>query len=167
MLVFAISTWLAAGVVEPVMRDFAGEAEVATWAFVAVPGMFAMLFGLLLYQRAARRIVAVGQSVSLAISVAIFTWLGLAAMISWLWCPGYRALRCTGNVLMVTGIVGGGPLLIASLISGFVIGVVLVRRVPWLSYSGTPPPVEPPAPPAPAADLMPSVTAPADTRTKR
>ena len=38
MLVFAICTWLGAGLVESLMRDFATEVDVRTWVFVAIPG---------------------------------------------------------------------------------------------------------------------------------
>ena len=55
MLVFAIFTWLGAGAVESVMRDFAVEVNMRTWIFIAVPGLLAMLFALLLYRDAPTR----------------------------------------------------------------------------------------------------------------
>jgi hypothetical protein len=36
--------------------------------------------------------------------------------------------------LLVTGVVGGGPLLLACLVAGLIVGVVLKRRVSWLTY---------------------------------
>lgn len=136
MLVFGICSLLGAGVVEALMRDFAGEAGVPTWVFVIVPGLFAMLFALLLYRKAAGNIAGINQSLSRALAVAIFTWLAVATYISSLWCPGYRVLSCARDVALVTGIVGGGPLLIAVLIAGTIVGIVLKRRVDWLSYKG-------------------------------
>ncbi|MGH6609738.1 MAG: hypothetical protein ACRECQ_05755, partial [Burkholderiaceae bacterium] len=53
-----------------------------------------------------------------------------------LWCPDYRMLSCTRDVSLVTGIVGGGPLLLASLVAGTIVGIFLKRRVNWLSYQG-------------------------------
>jgi hypothetical protein len=134
MLLFAICTWLGAGTVETVMRDFAAEVGVRSWVFVAVPGLLAMLFSLLLYHDAARRIRSVRESMSRALLVGIATWLAVAALISVMWCPGHRAMACTSDVLLVTGIVGGGPLFAAVLIAGFVVGLVLQKRVPWLTY---------------------------------
>lgn len=139
MLLFATCTWLGAGAVETVMRDFAGEVGMRTWVFVAVPGLLSMLISLLLYRDAGRRIRTVPESMTRAILVGILTWLAVAAMISFMWCPGYRMLSCSSDVLLVTGIIGGGPLLAAALIAGFVVGAVLKHRVSWLTYEPPPP----------------------------
>lgn len=136
MLVFGICCLLAAGLVEAVMRNFAGEAGVPTWVFVIAPGLLSMLFALLLYRKAASNVAGIRQSLSRALSVAILTWLALSVYISALWCPGYRALSCTRDVVLVTTVVGGGPLLLAALIAGSIVGLVLKRRVDWLSYKG-------------------------------
>jgi hypothetical protein len=138
MLVFGICTWFGAGVIEPVMRDFAGEAGMKTWVFVIVPGLLTMLFALALYRKAATEMAGVDQALSRALTVAIATWLAITALVSTLWCPGYRAFGCTMNVALVTGIIGGGPLLISALIAGGIVGLVLQRRVAWLSYPGAP-----------------------------
>ena len=136
MLVFGICCLLAAGLVEVVMRNFAGEAGVPTWAFIIIPGLLSMLFALLLYRKAASNISGIKESLSRALAVAIFTWLALVIYISFLWCPGYRVLSCARDVVLVTTVVGGGPLLLAALIAGTVVGIVLKRRVDWLSYKG-------------------------------
>ena len=138
MLVFGICTLLAAGTVEAVMREFAGEVGVSTWIFVVVPALFSMLLALLLYRKAVTEISGIKQSLSRAVAAAIFTWLAVSIYISVLWCPGYRMASCARDVALVTGIIGGGPLLIAAIIAGAIIGVVLKRRVEWLSYRGAP-----------------------------
>jgi len=56
--------------------------------------------------------------------------------VSALWCPAYRALSCARDVALVTAAVGGGPFLLAILVSGAIVGHVLKRRVDWLSYRG-------------------------------
>jgi hypothetical protein len=134
MLVFAICTWMGAGVVEALMTDFATEAGISAWSFVAVPGLLAMLFAFVFYRHAEIRITGVEQSTSRALAVAVATWLAIAILVGSLWCPGYRALSCTMDVLLVTGVVGGGPLLLACLVAGLIVGVVLKRRVSWLAY---------------------------------
>jgi hypothetical protein len=139
MLLFATCTWLGAGAVEAVMRDFAAEVGMKTWVFVAVPGLLCMLISLALYHDAARRIRTVPESMTRALLVGILTWIAITAMISFMWCPGYRVLSCSSDVLLVTGIVGGGPLLAAVLIAGFVVGMVLKHRVAWLTYEAPPP----------------------------
>lgn len=136
MLVFGICCLLGAGVVEVVMRNFAGEAGVPTWVFIIVPGVLSMLFSLLLYRKAASNVAGIRESLSRALTVALLTWLAVSVYISALWCPGYRALSCTRDVLLVTTVVGGGPLLLATLIAGTIVGLVLKRRVDWLSYQG-------------------------------
>src|SRR5512140_550667 len=139
MLLFAIFTWLGAGMIEGVMRDFAAEVGIRTWLFVAVPGLLAALYSLLLYQQAAQRIRSVRQSLSRALLVGIATWISVTGLISFMWCPGYRAMRCTSDVLLVSGVVGGGPLLAAVMLAGLVVGLVLKRRVGWLTYEAPPP----------------------------
>lgn len=136
MLVFGISCLLLAGLVEVVMRNFAGEAGVPTWVFIIVPSLLSMLFALLMYRKAASHISGIKESLSRALAVAILTWLALVIYVSFLWCPGYRALSCARDVVLVTTVVGGGPLLLAALIAGTVVGIVLKRRVDWLSYKG-------------------------------
>ena len=134
MLVFGICALLAAGLVEVVMRNFAGEAGVRPWVFIIVPGLLSILFALLLYRRAATDIKGIRESLSRALAVALLTWVTLCVYISFLWCPGYRVLSCARDVALVITGVGGGPLLLAALIAGTVGGVVLKRRVDWLSY---------------------------------
>ena len=134
--VFGICCLLAVGLVEAVMRNFAGEAGVPTWAFVIVPSLLSMLFALLLYRKAASHITGIKQSLSRALAVALLTWVSFAIYVSFLWCPGYRALSCARDVVLVITVTGGGPLLLAALISGTVVGIVLKRRVEWLSYKG-------------------------------
>lgn len=140
MLVFAIFTWLGAGTVETVMNDFANEVGMSTWIFIAVPGLLSMLFSFLLYQNAAAKITTLRESMTRALLVGVATWIGVAAMISYMWCPGSRTLSCTSDVLLVSGIIGGGPLLVAVLVAGFVVGTLLLRRVTWLTYGRPPPP---------------------------
>lgn len=136
MLVFGICSVLAAGAVDAVMRNFAGEAGVPPWVFVIAPGLFAMLFALIGYRNAHLNIAGVKQSLSRALLVALCTWLAVVIYVSALWCPAYRALSCARDVALVTAAIGGGPLLLATLVSGTIIGVVLRRRVDWLSYRG-------------------------------
>lgn len=136
MLVFGICCLLAAGLVEVVMRNFAVEVGVPIWVFVAVPGLVSMLFAFLMYRKAVGNVRGIRQSLSRALSVALLTWLALTIYVSSLWCPGYRALSCARDVFLVITVVGGGPLLLAALIAGSVVGVVLKRRVDWLSYKG-------------------------------
>lgn len=136
MLVFGICSLLAAGLVEVVMRSFAAEAGVQSWVFVIVPALLSMLFALLLYRKAVSHITGIRQSLSRALAVAILTWVTLGVYISSLWCPAYRALSCARDVVLVITVIGGGALLLAALIAGAVVGIILKRRVAWLSYKG-------------------------------
>ncbi|HVE89709.1 MAG TPA: hypothetical protein VNA44_08405 [Burkholderiaceae bacterium] len=135
-LVFGICSLLGAGLVEVVMRNFADEAGVPTWVFVIVPGLLSMLFALVMYRKAASNIAGIKQSLSRALTVAVLTWLALGAYVSFLWCPGDRFLGCARDVVLVITVIGGGPLLLAALIAGTIVGIVLKRRVEWLSYKG-------------------------------
>ena len=134
MLVFGICALLGAGLVEVVMRNFASEAGVPTWVFIIAPAALSMLFALVLYRKAVTNVSGVRQSLSRAFLVAILTWLVLGVYISALWCPAYRALGCARDVAIVLTAVGGGPLLLAAFIAGTIVGMVLKRRVDWLTY---------------------------------
>ena len=136
MLVFGICALLGAGLVEAVMRNFAAEAGVPTWVFIGAPAALSMLFALLLYRNAVSDVSGVRQSLSRAFLVAALTWLVLSVYISALWCPAYRALGCARDVAIVLTAVGGGPLLLAALIAGTIVGMVLKRPVDWLTYKG-------------------------------
>ena len=136
MLVFGICSLLGAGLVEVVMRNFAAEAGVPTWVFIIAPAALSMLFALLLYRNAVSNVSGVRQSLSRAFLVAILTWLVLGVYISALWCPAYRALGCARDVAIVLTAVGGGPLLLAAFIAGTIVGIVMNRRVDWLTYKG-------------------------------
>ena len=65
---------------------------------------------------------------SRALLVALATWIAVTGLIAWLWCPTQGALRCTSYALMMTGIVGGGPLLAGAMIAGAIVGLVLRFR---------------------------------------
>lgn len=142
VLVFGIAIWLALAIIEPLMRSFAVEAGIATWLFIAIPGLLAMLFALLAYVRAHREGASMEKSMSRALLVALLTWIAVASVIAWLWCPAHNALRCTANTLLMTGIIGGGPLLIGAMVAGAVVGFVLRARPSWIGYERAPKPVK-------------------------
>jgi len=138
VLVFGIASWLAIAVIEPLMRSFAVEAGIATWLFIAIPGLLAMLFAVLVYLRANAEVTTMEKSLSRALLVALLTWIAVAGIISWLWCPAHNALRCKSNALLMSGIIGGGPLLIGSIAAGAIVGLVLRKRPSWIGYERMP-----------------------------
>jgi hypothetical protein len=138
VLVFGICSWLAIAIIEPVMRNFAVEAGMASWLFVAIPGLLAMLFAVLSYLKAAARVTTMEHSLSRALLVALATWIAVTGLIAWLWCPLHNALRCFSNTLITTGIVGGGPLLIGSMVAGAIVAAVLKLRPSWIAFGNEP-----------------------------
>lgn len=125
--VFGICGMLAAGSVEFTLREFAAEAGVNRWIFVAVPGLFAMIFALIVYQEADKRITRVSQSLSRGILVALLTWIAFSALAAWAWGAADFG-RFFSSVLLVAGIIGGGPMLIAALTAGALVGWLIKRR---------------------------------------
>jgi hypothetical protein len=125
--VFGIFGMLAAGSVEYTLREFAAEGGVNRLIFVAVPGLFAMMFALMIYQHAEKRITTVAQSLSRAILVALLTWISFSVLATWVWSPA-NSLRWFSTALIVSGIIGGGPMLIAALGAGGLVGWLIKRR---------------------------------------
>jgi len=155
VLVFGTCCWLAIALIEPLMRSFASEVQLASWMFVAVPGLLAMLFALLSYAGATARVTSMDKSMSRALLVALATWIAVAGVIAWLWCPAHGALRCTSYALIATGVVGGGPLLVGTMAAGLIVGLVLRYRPAWVSFVDRPksPAVEAPVSPLDATTI--------------
>jgi len=127
-LVFFVFSLVAAGAVEFLLRAFAEEAGLNRWAFASVPALFAMLFALILYQNAERKIKTLGESVSRGILVMLLTWVSFAALASWTWCQPSGFGSCMSHTLIVSGVVGGGPMLFGALGAGILTGVLIIRR---------------------------------------
>jgi uncharacterized membrane protein len=126
-LVFGACGLLAAAAVEYLLRSFAEEAGVNRWIFVAVPGLFAMLYAMFLYQNAHRKVRRLGESVSRGILIALLTWISFSLLASWAWCSPRQMGACLGNTLLISGIVGGGPMLAAAFLAGVLTGLLVIR----------------------------------------
>ena len=127
-LVFFAFSLIAAATVQFLLKTFADEAGVNRWVFAMVPALLAMLYSLILYQNAERKIRRLGESVSRGILVMLLTWASFAAMTSWTWCQPRDFGRCLGTTLEISGIVGGGPMLLCALGAGVLTGVLIIRR---------------------------------------
>jgi len=127
-LIFFVFSLVAAGAVELLLRKVAEQAGVNPWIFALVPALLAMLFSLIVYQNAQRKIRRLGESVSRAILVMLLTWVSFAAMISWTWCQPREFGSCMGTTLLASGVVGGGPMLLGALGAGILAGVLIIRR---------------------------------------
>jgi hypothetical protein len=127
-LIFFVFSLLAAGVVELLIRKVAEESGVNPWIFAMVPALLAMLYSLLVYQNAERKIHRLGESVSRAILVMLLTWVSFAVMISWTWCQPSQFVSCLGTTLLASGIVGGGPMLLGAIGAGILAGVLIIRK---------------------------------------
>jgi hypothetical protein len=127
-LVFFVFSLVAAGTVEFLLRAFAEQTGLNRWVFASLPALFSMLFAMVLYQNAERKIKRLGESVTRAILVMLLTWVSFAAMTTWAWCTPSEFGTCLGRTLMVSGLVGGGPMLIGALGAGILTGVLIIRR---------------------------------------
>jgi hypothetical protein len=127
-LVFFVFSLIAAAAVEYLLRAFAEETGVNRWVFATVPALFAMLYALIVYQNAQRKVRRIGESVSRGILVMLLTWLSFAALTSWTWCQPHDFGSCLSKTLWVTGFVGGGPMLLGALGAGILTGVLIIRR---------------------------------------
>ena len=131
-LVFGAFGALAAASTYPLMSRFAEEAEVSKWVFITVPALLAMLFAMVVYHRAAVRVRTIGQSLSRGLLVAILTWVGFAALSTWVWCIPANYGECFRGALMISGALGGGQLLLASLAASAIMGYAIrARSATW------------------------------------
>jgi hypothetical protein len=127
-LVFFAFSLIAAATVEFLLKTFAEQAGVNRWVFAMVPSLLAMLYSLIVYQSAERKIRRLGESVSRGILVMLMTWVTFAAMTSWTWCQPRQFGSCLGTTLLISGVVGGGPMLLGALGAGVITGVLIIRR---------------------------------------
>lgn len=113
-----------------VMATFATETGVSTLMMgLAVPAI-AMNFALVVYFRAKVKVVRMGQSLSRALLVGLLTWMSFSAWATHLWCLPADYGECYSKVLTVSGLLGGGPVLLAGLIAGYVVGRGILKREP-------------------------------------
>ena len=126
-LIFGACGLLAAAAVEYLLRSFAEQAGINHWIFVAVPGLFAMLYAMMLFQDARRKIKRLGESVSRGVLIALLTWLSFATLAAVVWCQAREISQCFAHTLLASAIVGGGPMLAAALVGGLLSGVAIIR----------------------------------------
>ena len=127
-LLFGVFGMLAAASTYPLMSRFATEAVISEWIFIAVPALLAALFALLVYRGAENRVRSIGQSLSRGLLVAILTWTGFSAMATWTWCIPVNYGECFRDALMLSGVLGGGQLLLAALAAAAVAGYAIRAR---------------------------------------
>ena len=133
-LVFGACVLLGAAVVQGTVRELAREGGVDPWVLLAVPGLFAMLFALIVYQGADRRVTSINKSLSRGLLVALLTWMSFSALATWVWCLPENYGTCYGNVMLLTGVAGGGPMLAAALIAAAIVGWLIQRRArTWIA----------------------------------
>jgi len=128
-LLFGAFAALATASLHTVLSRFAGEAGIDEWIIIAVPALLATLFGLIVYRNAAARIREVGQSLSRGLLVAVLTWLGFSAMATWAWCVPSLYADCFQHTLMISGVLGGGQMLLAALAAATILGYVIRKRI--------------------------------------
>ena len=131
-LLFGVFAALAVATAYPLMSRFAREAGTSEWIFVAVPALLAALFALLVYSGAATGLRSISQSLSRGLLVAILAWVGFSAMATWMWCIPQHYSECFAGALMISGALGGGQLLLASLAAAAIVGYVIrARSATW------------------------------------
>jgi hypothetical protein len=127
-LVFAVCGVLAAATVQHTLVSFAHEGGVSPLVFLAVPGLFAALFAIVAYQGARRKITSMAQSFSRALLVALLTWASFSALATSVWCKPENYGQCYSSFLIVSGLIGGGPMLIAAGVAGAIVGWWILKQ---------------------------------------
>jgi hypothetical protein len=127
-LVFFAFSLAAALAVEFLLTSFAKSVGLDRLVFVMTPALLAMLYALIVYQNAERKIRRVGESVSRGILVMLMTWVSLAALITWAWYKPGEFGSSLGTTLLASGVAGGGPMLLDALGAGILTGVLILRK---------------------------------------
>lgn len=124
-IVFGVLALVASASMLPMLTRFADAAAMSTAFLIAVPVFFAVMFALLFFRGGTSGgwPAAIGRG----IAVAMATWSAFSAVAASIWCGSGTFLSCFGGVLLVTGVVGGGPMLLAALIGGAVMAWLLRR----------------------------------------
>jgi hypothetical protein len=127
-VVFALCGVLAAATVQHTLASFAQEGGVSPAIFLAVPGLFAALFAIVVYQGARRKVTRMAQSFSRALLVALLTWASFSALATSVWCKPEHYGQCYSSFLIVSGLIGGGPMLLAAGVAGALVGWLILRQ---------------------------------------
>lgn len=127
-VVFALCGVLAAATVQHTLASFAQEGGVNPAIFLAVPGLFAALFAIVVYQGARRKVTRMAQSFSRALLVALLTWASFSALATTVWCKPEHYGQCYSSFLIVSGLIGGGPMLLAAGVAGAIVGWLTLRQ---------------------------------------
>lgn len=127
-LVFGLCGMVAAATVQHTLASFAQEGGASPLVFLAVPGLFAALFAILVYQGAGQKLTSMAQSFSRALLVALLTWASFSALATSVWCKPELYGQCYGSFLIVSGLIGGGPMLLAAGAAGAIVGWWVLKQ---------------------------------------
>jgi hypothetical protein len=129
-LAFFVCSLIAAASVAPALRAFGEGTGTNPWALATLPALFAMLYALILYQNAERKIRRLGESVSRGILVMLMTWVSIATLITLAWYHPGEFVSGLVSTLQTSGLIGGGPMLLDAVGAGTLAGVFILRRPP-------------------------------------
>jgi hypothetical protein len=119
---------LAVVTMHGVLSRLAEEAGIDMLILVATPALLAMLFAIIIYRRAGERTRSISQLLSRGLLVAVLTWIGFAALSTWVWCIPALFGECFRHTLMVSGVLVGGQLLLGCLAAAAITGYAIRTR---------------------------------------
>lgn len=112
-----------------VIAFFALESGVGMPTMVGIVPFMAGIYACVVYLGALRRVTRMGQSMSRALLVVLLTWTSFSAWAMKLWCLPQDYGVCYSRMLTVSCLLGGGPVLLAGLIAGYIMGRSIAQRV--------------------------------------
>jgi hypothetical protein len=125
-IVFGVLSLIVSASMLQTLERFALAGSVPLSVLVAVPALFSVLFAVLFFRGhlSGGWLTALGRG----LAVGLATWPAFSVLAGSIWCgPAFEA-TCFGGMLLVSGVVGGGPMLLASLIGGVVMAWLLRRN---------------------------------------
>lgn len=112
------------------MVTFARESGVSVMAMASTVPLLAAGLALLVYLNARRKVTHMRHAMSRGLLVGLLTWVLFAAWATRLWCLPQYFIPCYSKILTVSGLLGGGPILIAGLLGGFIVGRSVLKAKP-------------------------------------
>lgn len=111
-----------------VLVPFARELDIHPGLMLAVPALFAALWALIVFQGALRHVRKLRQAVTRGVLVALLTWVSFSVLATAVWSQPGEFWGTLSRALIVSGIIGGAPMLAGTLVASALVGRLILSH---------------------------------------